>query len=226
MNSGEDEDRAFASPPCSLHEQEADAGALADVLAWRRKERERLIGLRKVIARDERAELDAGIARGLDAVLGDAVFGDVAGRCIAVYWPIRGEPDLKSWFDELPARGAELALPVIEGRDRPLSFHAWRPGDALVRGPLNIPVPERGRVVRPDVMLSPLVGYDRERHRLGNGGGYYDRTLAGFDRKPLTIGVGYRRCAIRSIYPQPFDVPMDIVVTESSIDPPPGAADG
>lgn len=212
MIQDDDEARGHASPACSLHEHEGDDGALATVREWRRSERARLIEKRKAIAAGERRTLDAAIAVRLDELL-----GDVAGRRIAVYWPIRGEPDLRDWFEALEGRDAELALPVVEGRDRPLSFRRYRPGDRLVPGALKIPVPEGVETVLPDVVLSPVVGFDRARHRLGNGGGYYDRTLAALPRRPLTIGVGYARLELRTVYPQDWDVPMDVIVTESAV---------
>jgi 5,10-methenyltetrahydrofolate synthetase len=70
------------------------------------------------------------------------------------------------------------------------------------------------RVVAPDVILVPLVGFDKDGHRLGNGGGYYDRTLAALVPKPLCIGIGNEAGAIETIYPQQHDVPMDAIVTE------------
>lgn len=215
MSNGTHKRNGFASPPCTLPDVDGIAGDAADdVKAWRRQERQRLIGLRRSIETAERRMLDAGIANGLDTLLPAS-----GGKVVAVYWPIRGEPDLRDWYADAAARGIVLALPVVTGKDQPLAFLPWRPGDTLVPGALRIPVPGHGKPVRPDVIVSPLVGFDPERHRLGNGGGYYDRTLASYDNKPLTIGVGYRRCALRTIYPQPFDVPMDCIVTEDAVTP-------
>jgi 5-formyltetrahydrofolate cyclo-ligase len=61
----------------------------------------------------------------------------------------------------------------------------------------------------------PLVGFDPEGYRLGYGGGYYDRTLAAMSPKPLTIGVGYELGRLETIHPQPHDIPMDVLVTDS-----------
>jgi len=66
-------------------------------------------------------------------------------------------------------------------------------------------------------VLAPLVGFDRECYRLGYGGGYFDRTLAALAPRPLAIGVGFAVQAIATIYPQPFDIPMDVVVTETGV---------
>ncbi len=215
MSSGTCNRGGFASPPCALSDVDGTTGDAADdVKAWRNQERQRLIGLRRSIEKAERRMLDAGIASGLDTLLPAS-----GGKVVAVYWPIRGEPDLRDWYADAAARGTELALPVVTGKDQPLVFLPWRPGDALVPGALKIPVPAQGDPVRPDIIVSPLVGFDQDRHRLGNGGGYYDRTLASYETKPLTLGVGYQRCALRTIYPQSFDVPMDCIITEDSITP-------
>ncbi|MDZ7644613.1 MAG: 5-formyltetrahydrofolate cyclo-ligase [Woeseiaceae bacterium] len=208
----------YASPPCAAHEVGDDAGRpLDDVKAWRRAERERLIKVRREIGRDERRALDARIAGGLNALLGEP-----SGRIISVYWPVRGEPDLREWYDDVAARGARLALPVVVEPGRPLVFRAWTPGDTLIPGTFNIPVPRPGPELVPGIVLSPVVGYDAACHRLGNGGGYYDRTLAALAERPLVVGVGYTRCELRTIYPQAFDIAMDHIVTEAGIVPSPG----
>jgi len=215
MNNGTDKRGNFASPPCALPDVDGIAGDAADdIKAWRNQERQRLIGLRRSIEKGERQKLDARIANRLDTVLPAS-----DRQVVAVYWPIRGEPDLRDWYADAVSRGITLALPVVTGKGQPLAFLPWRPGDALVPGALKIPVPARGEPVRPDVVVSPLVGFDQEWHRLGNGGGYYDRTLASYQTKPLTIGVGYQRCALRTIYPQPFDIPMDCIITEDAVTP-------
>jgi 5-formyltetrahydrofolate cyclo-ligase len=79
----------------------------------------------------------------------------------------------------------------------------------------NIPVPKKRDAVIPDAVLAPLVGFDRQCYRLGYGGGYFDRTLASLSPRPLAIGVGFELSQIETIYPQSFDVPMDVVVTEA-----------
>jgi 5,10-methenyltetrahydrofolate synthetase len=76
-------------------------------------------------------------------------------------------------------------------------------------------------IFKPDALLIPLVGFDAEAYRLGYGGGYYDRTLATFARKPFCIGVGDAEAEIASIRPQPHDIPMDVVVTDRALQFPP-----
>ena len=69
----------------------------------------------------------------------------------------------------------------------------------------------------PQAVLAPLVGFDRQCYRLGYGGGYFDRTLAALSPRPLAIGVGFEMSLIETIFPQSFDIPMDVIVTEARI---------
>jgi 5-formyltetrahydrofolate cyclo-ligase len=110
--------------------------------------------------------------------------------------------------------GVRLALPVVVERARPLVFREWWPGIRMVPGIWGIPVPAEGDAVLPDALLAPLVGFDARGHRLGYGGGYYDRTLAALPERPLVIGVGFEPSGMETIHPQPHDIPMDLIVTE------------
>ncbi|HEV8678700.1 MAG TPA: 5-formyltetrahydrofolate cyclo-ligase, partial [Stellaceae bacterium] len=111
--------------------------------------------------------------------------------------------------------------PVVVDKKGPLEYRAWRPGEPLVDGVWNIPVPERREIVTPAVVLAPLVGFDAACYRLGYGGGYFDRTLAALSprpsQRPWAIGVGFAVQQLATIYPQPFDVPMDLIVTEAGV---------
>jgi 5-formyltetrahydrofolate cyclo-ligase len=118
------------------------------------------------------------------------------------------------WLDGLRARGATCALPVVISSQAPLVFRRWQRGAALTPGVWKIPVPAEGEDVVPDIVIAPLVGFDPDCYRLGHGGGFFDRTLASLARRPRIVGVGYARLALRTIYPQPHDIPMDVIVTE------------
>lgn len=212
-----DQPSSFASPPCMLHEfepvesgEEFDATQWRDVRRWRKAERERLIAARLAIPADERAKMAELIAEGLNGAIGDP-----KGHIISLYWPFRGEPDLRPWIASITTRGATAALPVVIEKGRPLIFRAYRPGDRLEKGVWNIPVPAEGAQIVPDIVLAPVVGFDPQNYRLGYGGGFFDRTLAALASKPLVIGVGYSFQAIPTIYPQPHDIPMDRIVTET-----------
>lgn len=177
--------------------------------SWRAAERRRLIAARLAMPAVERHRLARRIGAALDELL-----ADVAGLIVAGYWPIRGEPDLRRWIESVRARGAHCALPVVVAGNAPLEFRAWRPGDRLARGVWNIPVPADGLPVAPQVLIVPVLGFDAGGHRLGYGGGFYDRTLAAASPRPFAIGVGPSVAALSSIDPQPHDVPMDAIVTE------------
>ncbi|MCC0039865.1 MAG: 5-formyltetrahydrofolate cyclo-ligase [Brucellaceae bacterium] len=209
-------DAGYASPPCFMHEleesgpagvQHADPRAWDDVRRWRRSERERLIAARLALPQADREASSAKAAVELDTAIGDP-----AGKIISVYWPFRGEHDLRPWLARAIERGATGALPVVVEKSAPLELRAYRLGDTLERGIWNIPVPVRRDVVIPDIVIAPLVGYDAAGFRLGYGGGYYDRTLAALPRKPLVIGLGYALGRLATIYPQPHDIAMDLVV--------------
>ncbi len=180
-----------------------------DILHWRKAERARLIEARLAIPAHDRTTMSGRIAEGLDAAI-----GDVSGRTVSLYWPFRGEPDLRSWIASVIARGGAIALPVVVEKARPLIFRGYRPGDRLEKGVWNIPIPAEGEPVTPDVVISPIVGVDPQNYRLGYGGGFFDRTLAAMERKPQVIGIGYEMQRIPTIYPQPHDIPMDSIVTE------------
>jgi 5,10-methenyltetrahydrofolate synthetase len=134
---------------------------------------------------------------------------------IGLYWPIKHEINLLSWAQALAQRTrVVLCLPVVVAQKTPLEYWRWQQGEPLGRGIWDIPVPTRRDVVLPDLMLAPLVGFDRDNYRLGYGGGYFDRTLASLARRPVVIGIGYDFGALDSIFPQNHDIPMDAVVTE------------
>lgn len=217
----DEEGRSFASPACLLHELSPDQGGMVDmspaaqrsnILRWRKAERERLITQRLAIPAAKRAADGERIAANLDRLL-----PSLEGSIVSLYWPLRGEPDLRGWLASILQRGAICALPVVAQKNEPLVFHTWRPGEALKRGFWNIPVPEKEEAVTPDIALAPVVGFDEEGFRLGYGGGYFDRTLAILPPGRRVIGVGFSPFAIPTIYPLPHDIPMDAIVSERSI---------
>jgi 5-formyltetrahydrofolate cyclo-ligase len=214
--SNDDRQPGFASPPCFVHEVDPQTGAAGfdpgqwrDVARWRKAERERLIAARLAIPAEQRAVMGTQIAEHIDGLIGDPY-----GKIVSLYWPFRGEPDLRAWIASITERGATAALPVVVEKGQPLTFRAYRPGDRLQKGVWNIPIPAEGAEVVPDVVLAPVVGFDPANFRLGYGGGFFDRTLAAFAKKPFVIGLGYSSQAIPTIYPQPHDIVMDRIVTE------------
>ena len=208
----------FASPPCFMHELNADYGGFGvpvehqqsvDVARWRKSERARLIAARLSMTPGTRRHFGDRIAEHLERRI-----GDVGGLVVSAYWPIRGEPDLAGLMDRIVSRGGRTALPVVVGQHQPLVFREWRPGADLECGFGNMPVPAVGSEVVPDVVIAPVVGFDTACYRLGYGGDPLDRTLGSMPKRPRVYGVGFSAAAIPTIFPQPYEVPMDAMLTE------------
>jgi 5-formyltetrahydrofolate cyclo-ligase len=177
--------------------------------------REALIAARRPLSDPRRRAANDALVERLEALL-----GDVAGASIAIYWPIRGEPSLGPLPERWAARGARTALPVVDAPRTPLRFVAWRPGEPTVPGVWRIPRPASDAALRPDVVVVPCVGFTSEGHRLGYGGGFYDRSFAALDADggpaPRAIGVAWDEARLETFDPLPTDRPLDAVVTPSA----------
>lgn len=215
----------LASPPCVAGDgapayvdpQGADLALAAEVARWRRGERARLRALRSGLTVSQRVAWGQALATHLQALFASWP-GGVAGRVVSGYWPIMGEADLRGLFAILQARGTDIALPVVEIRSAPLAFRQWQPGQRMLRGHWDIPVPPpEAKTLIPDISLAPLLGWDSAGFRLGYGGGYFDRTLAALCPRPLVIGIGLQAAGLASIRPLPHDVAMDAILTEAGL---------
>jgi 5-formyltetrahydrofolate cyclo-ligase len=203
----------MAMPKNGTNNANATTPQPAELGLWRKSERERLIRERQAISSEQRQKWDAEIARRLLEVLPEPAGGGV----ISIYWPFRGEPDLRSLLPELRRKNLTAALPIVVGKGQPLQFRTWQEGDQLLRGVWNIPYPANGDLVQPALLLAPVVGFDRAGYRLGYGGGFFDRTLAAFGGSAQAFGVGYSQTEIATVYPQSYDIAMSAIVTESGV---------
>lgn len=136
------------------------------------------------------------------------------GAVLAGYMPMRTE------IDCLPAMAAHdgpVGVPVILGAGRPLRFRCWTPDASMVAGEFGALIPEAGAWIEPQVLIVPLLAFDRRGFRLGYGGGFYDRTLEGLRaRGPVTaIGFAYAAQEIAEVPTEPTDQPLDLIVTET-----------
>ena len=183
-----------------------------ELKAWRKAERERLVAVREAL---DAPAVDA-LRRRIDAHL-ERAFPGLKGIAFAFCWPIRNEYDARHLARTLREAGALTALPVVVAPKTPLVFREWHPGVELAEGPLGIPYPVGSREVAPRAVLLPMNGWDAQGYRLGYGGGFFDRTLAGLKEKPLVIGVSHELARMATIHPQPWDIPMDYVVTERGV---------
>lgn len=157
-------------------------------------------------------QADAALCERLSALLDVPPFDRA--RVLGVYWPVRGEPELAPCYDRWESEGRTLALPRI-GEGGALGFGRWRRDGEVRIERFAIPVPHPFEAVEPDLLIVPCVGFDAHGHRLGYGGGHYDRTLA---RRPIAaIGVGYDACELERFEAEAHDRPLAAIVTESRV---------
>jgi 5-formyltetrahydrofolate cyclo-ligase len=145
---------------------------------------------------------------------------------VAGYWPFGTELDVRPLLHRLAALGVGLALPVTRDADLPLEFRRWKPGDGLVQGAYGISHPQSlAPVVRPSLLLLPLLAFDAQGWRLGYGAGYYDRTLAalrglGVTRAGglpvLAVGIAYAAQETAMVPHHSGDQRLDGIVTEKA----------
>jgi 5-formyltetrahydrofolate cyclo-ligase len=164
---------------------------------------------------------------------------------IGAYWPIKGEfdplPALYRWQEDAtlePSLGGlkkpqaepvmasdslahglarKIGLPVVNKQTKTLTFHAWYPGCPMEEDAYGIPKPKDTEQVVPTLLLVPCVGWGPGGYRLGYGGGFYDRTLAGYKPKPVTVGLGYSLGWLPDLQAEPHDVPLDAILSEEGV---------
>lgn len=204
-------------PVSSLHRADADVPLDVPLIERKRLAREWALAAR------QRASVDAGdgVAAALWTHLAPVLEGETAraagGAAIAAYWPIGDEMDVRDALTRLDALGHRCVLPVVVARGAALAFRRWRPGDALLPGPLGTRMPDAAAPeVTPDVVLAPLLAFDRAGRRLGYGGGYYDRTLRALRRAVgvVAVGVGFAAQEMAEVPAGSGDERLDWIVTE------------
>ena len=139
---------------------------------------------------------------------------------VSGFMPMKSEINPLPLMRKLAEAGAALALPVVAGRGEPLTMRAWQWGEPLGSGVWGIrePKPEAPQI-DPDILLVPLLVFDRKGFRLGYGGGYYDRTIAGLRaRKNVTaVGIAFAAQEVASVPVTPRDARLDLVLTERDV---------
>jgi 5-formyltetrahydrofolate cyclo-ligase len=183
-----------------------------EIKKWRAAQRAVLLTKRQAVTPAERQQWDASITQLLTEL-----FPVLQAMIVGFYWPFKREFDPRFVIHWLRMGGATAALPEVQRKGAPLKFREWWPGMRMTKGVFDLPVPDGSSVVVPQALLIPPVGFDLKGYRLGYGGGYFDRTLAGMQPQPLKVGVAFELSRIPTIYPQPHDVPMDLIVTEAGI---------
>lgn len=138
------------------------------------------------------------------------------GAVVAGFWPLPGEIDPRAVLLALVEREHVVALPVTPPVGRALSFRRWQPGASMQPGRFGTVEPV-GELVAPDVLLMPLLAFDRLGGRLGYGGGYYDRTLERLGDRAIAIGCGFATQEVDRVPTETHDRPMDAIATEDGV---------
>jgi len=160
------------------------------------------------------------------AVLQDVMRIWLVGRpdtVVGAYWPIKGE------FDPLPAlhrwkedgelidqpQPRRIGLPVVDKVHKTMVFHAWYPGCRMEEDAYGIPKPKDTEVIVPTLLFISCVGYGPGGHRLGYGGGFYDRTLANLQPRPFTVGLGFTQGFLPDLESESHDIALDAILNEN-----------
>ncbi|WP_171982418.1 5-formyltetrahydrofolate cyclo-ligase [Sphingomonas sp. LM7] len=139
------------------------------------------------------------------------------GAIVATYCPVGSEADPTQLAAAAAALGCPLALPFVVDRAAPIRFLAWVLGQPLVAGPFSLRQPDASSPeVAPDVILTPLVGFDRRLNRLGQGAGHYDRAFARYEAA-WRVGVAWSVQEVPAIPADIWDVPLHAIITEEGM---------
>jgi 5-formyltetrahydrofolate cyclo-ligase len=148
-----------------------------------------------------------------------ARFPDPAGKVAALYAGLGAEIDARRHLaDWLIEQGWTLALPRVEGEDGHMVFRQWAPGDTLIHDQIGLNAPEPSKpALEPDLVVTPLLAFDREGRRLGQGGGYYDRALEALRARKsvFMLGLAYVGQETQGLPDEPHDQRLDAILTES-----------
>jgi len=172
--------------------------------------RRHFLALRAALPAEERARAEKAIAAHARALI-------PAGAAVAGYLPMRGEADILPLLEALARSGHSICLPCVAQARAPLLFRRWQPGMALASAIHDTQEPEAHcEPCDPQVVLVPLLAFNRRGFRIGYGGGYYDRSLEALRARPgfhAAIGIGFA-CQEAEFAPEPHDARLDAIVTE------------
>ena len=157
-------------------------------------------------------------ARGAVAGYLSEVLAGYRGVPLSGYMPIRTEINPLAAMAEAGAHGP-VAVPVIVRAGAPLLFSCWEPDAKMIDGPFGARIPEIANYIEPEIVIVPLVAFDRRGGRLGYGGGFYDRTLEilRMKRPTLAIGFAFAEQEARDLPLEPTDQPLDLIVTQNGV---------
>ncbi|MBS0126624.1 5-formyltetrahydrofolate cyclo-ligase [Thetidibacter halocola] len=156
--------------------------------------------------------------RGGEAGYLSTILAGYRGVPLSGFLPIRTEIDPRPAMVEAAAHGP-VAVPVIDGPGLPLRFARWEPDMPLVPGPFGAAIPAAPEFLEPEILIVPLLAFNRAGGRLGYGGGFYDRTLERLRAARPTLALGFAFAAQEdpNLPLEPTDQPLDLIVTEQGI---------
>ncbi len=172
----------------------------------------------KRAARQRALAVRAGCDPGWGTALGAHLLRELPpapGAVVAGFWPLAGELDVLPLLHTLIERGYKIVLPVTPNIGNPLNFRLWRPGDVMIRERFGTMCPT-GEPAVPDYLLVPLLAFDRRGGRLGYGGGFYDRTLAGLPGA-VAVGCAFAAQELDEVPVGPYDVRLAAIATERGV---------
>lgn len=139
---------------------------------------------------------------------------------VSAFYPYQSEIDTRPLLGKLAGEGWSTCLPIVVRQGLPLIFRRWAPGAPTIAGVWGIPrPPEDASEVEPDVLIIPLLAFDRQGYRLGYGGGFYDRTLERLRtrKKIVAVGVGYSAQQVDEVPRGEHDQALDFIMTEREV---------
>ncbi len=172
----------------------------------------------KRLARRRALLARAGCDPALGRVIGQHILAScppASGDIVGGFWPMQGEVDLRALLETLHRRGHRIALPHTPPIGQSLVFRHWYPGVAMVAERFGTQRPDSEALV-PDYLLVPLIAFDRSGHRLGYGGGFYDRTLAALPRA-RAIGCAFAAQELDEVPVGEYDAPLHAIATEVGV---------
>ena len=186
----------------------------SDILEAKKALRARIKAWRTGLGADLQAQAAAAVAKqGLDFLESRP-----KGSVVSGFAPLADEFRVWPLLRRLNGEGFRLVLPVMQGKGRPLVFRAWTPGDAMDSGVWGIAEPRADKAaLEPDILIVPLLAFDRRGWRLGYGGGFYDRTLKGLRARKAVVAVGlaHDEQEVDAVPHLDYDQRLDWVLTPS-----------
>ena len=137
---------------------------------------------------------------------------------IGGYYPSNYEIDDLEILDFLEKQNYGISLPIVK-KNNQMNFYEWSKREPLIINKFGIPEPVSSKLIYPDILLVPLVGYDNNLNRLGYGGGFYDRYIEKIDKikKVTKIGLAFSYQKIKSVPIDDYDKKLDFIITEKEI---------